>query len=224
MVRIVLIRPGSTDYDAQGRIQGQLDIPLTEGGRREVADATACLKELGITALYSSLCQAAQETAELIGAALKLKPKTVDRLQNLDHGLWQGMLIEEVKRKQPKVYKQWQEHPENVCPPEGEMLAVVAQRAEIVLSKLLRKHRFGTIGVIAPEPLASVIRCRLQGSRFGDLWKAVKGCGRIDIFETLGDAALGTAVVASSAGPAAPVVATQNQAPVEKLPIAAKAK
>ena len=41
----------------------------------------------------------------------------------MNHGLWQGMIIDEVKRKQPKVYKQWQEHPENVCPPEGEMLA-----------------------------------------------------------------------------------------------------
>lgn len=29
MVQIVLIRPGSTDYDEQGRIQGTLDIPST---------------------------------------------------------------------------------------------------------------------------------------------------------------------------------------------------
>ncbi len=67
----------------------------------------------------------------LIGAALKLKPKTLERLQNLDHGLWQGMLIEEVKRKQPKVYKQWQEQPENVCPPEGEMLAAAAEARKL---------------------------------------------------------------------------------------------
>jgi probable phosphoglycerate mutase len=222
MVRIVLIRPGSTDYDTQGRIQGQLDIPLADQGKREVAEATACLKEHNLTALYSSLCRAAQETAELIGAGLKLKPKTLERLQNLDHGLWQGMLIDEVKHKQPKVYKQWQEHPENVCPPEGEMLAAVAQRTEIVLAKLLRKHRFGTIGIVAPEPLASVIRCRLQGSRFGDLWKAVKGCGRIDVFETLGGSAFGPMATV----PPAPAVATtaQNEAPVEKLPIAVKAK
>ena len=33
------------------------------------------------------------------------------------------MLIDDVKRKQPKVYRQWQEQPEIICPPEGEMLS-----------------------------------------------------------------------------------------------------
>ena len=185
MAQIILIRPGSTDYDVQGRIQGRLDIPLSEQGRQEAADAIACLRERELTALYTGVCRAARETAELIGAALKLKPKPIDRLQNLDHGLWQGMLIEEVKRKQPKVYRQWQESPEIVCPPEGEMLAAVVERTEAVLNKLLRKHRFGAIGLVVPEPLASVIRCQLLGGEFGDLWKAVNGCGRIEAFDVV---------------------------------------
>jgi broad specificity phosphatase PhoE len=183
MVQIVLIRPGSTDYDIQGRIQGNLDIPLNDDGRKQALSAIECLKGRSLTALYSCACQAAQETAELIGAALKLKPKIFERLENLDHGLWQGMLIDDVKRKQPKVYKQWQDHPENVCPPEGEMLAVVAERADAMLDKLLRKHRFGTIALVAPEPLASVVRCRILGGEVGDLWKAANGCSRLEVFE-----------------------------------------
>ena len=183
MVQIVLIRPGSTDYDAQGRIQGNLDIPLNDAGREQAVSAIECLKERSLTALYSCACQAAQETAELIGASLKLKAKVLERLPNLDHGLWQGMLIEEVKRKQPKVYKQWQEHPENVCPPEGEMLSEVTERVDTILDKLLRKHRFGTVGLVAPEPLASVIRCRILGGEMGDLWKATNGCSRYEVFE-----------------------------------------
>jgi phosphoserine phosphatase len=183
MVQIALIRPGSTDYDLQGRIQGNLDIPLNEKGREQAASAVECLKGRSLTALYSSAGQAAEETADLIGAALKLKPKTIERLENMDHGLWQGMLIEDVKRKQPKVYKQWQDHPENVCPPEGEMLAEVTERVDAILDKLLRKHRFGTIGLVAAEPLASVIRCRILGGEVGDLWKATHGCGRVEVFE-----------------------------------------
>jgi broad specificity phosphatase PhoE len=183
MVQIALIRPGSTDYDVQGRIQGNLDIPLNEQGREQAASAVECLKGRSLTALYSAASQAAEETADLIGTALKLKPKTLERLENMDHGLWQGMLIEDVKRKQPKVYKQWQDHPENVCPPEGEMLAEVTERVDAILEKLLRKHRFGTIGLVAAEPLASVIRCRILGGEVGDLWKATSGCGRVEIFE-----------------------------------------
>ncbi len=183
MVQFVLIRPGSTDYDVQGRIQGNLDIPLNDQGREQTAKAVECLNGRTLVALYSAAGQAAEETAGLIGAAVKLRPKTLERLENLNHGLWQGMIIDEVKRKQPKVYKQWQEHPENVCPPEGEMLSDVIQRVDTALEKLLRKHRFGAIGLVAPEPLASVIRCRILGGQLGDLWKATKGCGRVEVFE-----------------------------------------
>ena len=97
MVQIALVRPGSTDYDIQGRIQGNLDIPLNEMGRKQAASAVECLRGRSLTAIYSSAGQAAEETAELIGAALKLKPKTLERLENMDHGLWQGMLIDDVK-------------------------------------------------------------------------------------------------------------------------------
>lgn len=160
-----------------------MDIPLNQQGLEQIAGAIECLRGSSLVALYSSMCRAAQETAELLGRELGLKPKALERLQNLDHGLWQGMQIDEVKRKQPTVYRQWQEHPEIICPPNGEMLSAVEERTAFALEKLLRKHRFGTIGLVAPEPLASVIRSRLQGTEVRDLWKAVNGCGRVEILE-----------------------------------------
>jgi len=181
MVQLILIRPGCTDYDQQSRIQGTLDIPLSEAGRKEATEAVACLRSFQISALYCAPCSSAEQSAALIAEALKLKAKTIDRLQNVNLGLWQGMLIDEVRRKQPKVYKQWQEHPESVQPPEGEMLANALQRAEETLEKLARKHRSGTIGLIAPEPIASIIRHRLEGGERGDLWRASNGCSRIDV-------------------------------------------
>ncbi len=183
MVQIALIRPGSTDYDSQGRIQGTLPIPLNDAGRRDAASIADCLKNKSLTVLYSSACPSAQETAQIIGTAIGLRPKTLDRLQNLNHGLWQGLLIDDVKRKQPTVYRQWQEQPEIVCPPEGEMLGAVVSRANYVMEKLLRKHRFGVVGIVAPEPLASVVRRWILGDEFGDLWKASNGCNRVALFE-----------------------------------------
>src|SRR3990172_7488346 len=109
MVQILLIRPGTTEYDQQGRVQGTLDIPLCEDGRQEVAAMVAKLRDQPISAIYTSPCQSAAQTAEALGTALDMKIKTLDKLQNLNHGLWQGMLVEEVKTKQPKVYRQWQE-------------------------------------------------------------------------------------------------------------------
>ena len=176
MSKIVLIRPGSTDFDRQGRIQGTLDVPLSDEGRQEMIEAVEPLRQQGITILYASPCEAAEQSGQVIADALGVKLKVIDKLQNVDHGLWQGMLIDDVKTKQPKVYRQWQEQPENICPPEGEMLSTARERVEQVISKLARKHKDDVVGLIVPEPLASVVCSITRDESLGDLWKAT-ACG-----------------------------------------------
>jgi probable phosphoglycerate mutase len=123
-------------------------VPLSEDGRSEVLAGAAELAEKNptIAALYAGPCRSAQETAEMLAARLKLKPKTIDALQNLNQGLWQGLLFDDVKSKQPKVYRQWQEKPETVCPPEGETLQ--SSRALKALAKLVKAQGRGTIAVV----------------------------------------------------------------------------
>lgn len=176
MLRILLIRAGATEYDQQGRIQGTLDIPLSEDGRSQVE---ALVNELGVQSLdavYATPCQSAIQTAETIGGPRDLKPKTLDMLKNLDHGLWQGMLVDDVKKKQPKVYRQWLEQPETVCPPRGETIRDVEQRVHSVVAKLIKKHKSeGTIALVVPEPLTSVVRHVLRHEDLGDLWNQADG-------------------------------------------------
>ncbi len=172
MLRIVLIRPGSTDYDREGRIQGTLDIPLNEQGAAEVTQTVEQLRTEGLEVLYAAECEPAWQTAQTIAESLQIKLKKVDQLHNLNHGLWQGMLVEDVRRKQPKVYRQWQEQPGTVCPPEGEMLSEAEKRVKASLLKLLKRHKEGVIGLVVPEPLASLVRCFLKHEEVGDLWKA----------------------------------------------------
>lgn len=181
MFQLIIVRPGCTDYDQQARIQGALDIPLSAAGRKDAVAAAEKLRQYTPTAVYFSPCSSAEETAGVLGEALGLKPKAQDRLCNLNQGLWQGMLVEEVRHKQPKVYKQWQEHPETVHPPDGEPLAEAIQRVDDVLEKLTRKHRSGTVVIVTPEPLASIIRHRVEGTELGDLWRATNGCDRLNV-------------------------------------------
>jgi probable phosphoglycerate mutase len=184
MTQILLIRPGMTEYDQQGRVQGTLDIPLCEDGRQEVAATVAELRNQPISAVYASPSQSAVQTAEALAAAFDLKVKTLDKLQNLDQGLWQGMLVDEVKSKQPKVYRQWQEQPEVVCPPQGETLGEARQRVQAALAKLLKKHKSdGLLAMVIPEPLASVFRNVLGHEGWGDLWRCASCNGRWQLLE-----------------------------------------
>lgn len=175
MVKVILIHPGSTEYDQQHRIQGRLGIPLSDEGRAEVRQSVVSLASAGMEVIYTSPGVAATETAEIIGEALDLKVKVLDKLQNLSLGLWEGMLVDDVRTKQPKVYRQWQEQPDNICPPEGEMLDTARQRVEKALDKLSRKHKAETIGLVVPEPLGSLVRAYFSNSDdpLGDLWKPI---------------------------------------------------
>lgn len=176
MLQIVLIRPGSTAFDSEGRIQGTLDVPLSEAGTEQVEAICGELADAGIEIIYSSPCQSSLETAEGIAKALGVKYKEVEKLRNLDHGLWQGMRLDEVKRKQPRVFKQWQEHPETVCPPEGEMVDQARQRVEAVLAKLVKKHKQGVVGIVLPEPLASLAQAQLSHQALPELVKPAAPC------------------------------------------------
>lgn len=172
MLRIVLVRPGATDFDEQGRIKGSLDIPLCGTGECQVAAMVAKIRELPLDYVYSSPCKSAQQTAVALAKDHRLKVRILEKLQNLDHGLWHGKLIDEVRQTQPRVYRQWQEHPETVCPPGGEPLDAARERVRSTLVKLLRKHERGVLALVAPDPLATLIRSFLDDSDLGDLWKA----------------------------------------------------
>lgn len=178
MLKLILIHPGSTDYDKDDRIQGCLDVPLNAHGDDEVRELIGQLGDQQIEVIYSPASEPAEQTARTVAEALGVKVRKLERLQNLDQGLWQGMRIADVRQKQPKVYRQWQEQPEHVCPPEGEMLYEAEQRVRQAMSKLLKRHKEGVVGLVLPEPLWSLAYRFITRSELGDLWAANRrhGC------------------------------------------------
>ena len=136
---IAVVRPGSTDFDVQNRIQGNLDLPLNDSGRGQLALSIEQLAAWPLEAVCSAAIDPAKSTAEAIGEALELPVRIHDELQNIDHGLWQGLSLEEIRRKSPKVLKQWQESPETVRPPAGETIQEALARTLAVLKKLMKR-------------------------------------------------------------------------------------
>lgn len=162
MTQVVLIRPGATIYDDQHRIQGVLDIPLSPRGLAEIDELSERMAGMKLSALYCAPCESAQRTAEALGRVLGLRPRRLEDLRNLDIGLWQGLMIDEIRRRSPKVYRQWLDSPATVVPPQGEAFDKAEDRVRSVLNPLVRRHREETIGVIAPSPLACMIEAMLR--------------------------------------------------------------
>ena len=171
MTRFLLVRPGTTDFDEQGRMKGTLDIPLSACGQEQVNQLAQELASETVDIVFYAPGECAKQTAIALATSRKLQPKVVNDLRNIDHGLWHGKLIEEVRQSQPKVYRQWQEHPESACPPQGESVASAVQRVAKVIDRLSWKLRGKTIALVTLEPLYSLVRSAVEGTPVGDLWK-----------------------------------------------------
>jgi broad specificity phosphatase PhoE len=157
MTHVVLIRPGATGYDEQNRIQGVLDLPLSERGKTEVASLVDRLATRDFAGLYCGPSESTTRTAEAIARATSLRAKRLDDLRNLDQGLWQGLPVEEIKRRYTRVFRQWLDDPRTVCPPQGEPVEDALERIRTALKPILRRHRDETIGLVVAEPIAQLV-------------------------------------------------------------------
>ncbi|RLS33863.1 MAG: histidine phosphatase family protein [Planctomycetota bacterium] len=173
---LVVVRAGTTDFDLQGRIRGNLDIPLSPGGAVAALTAAHELSAAPPLALYTSTAACAMETATIVAAALRLPPRRVPNLPNIDQGLWQGMLVEEIRRRQPRLAWHWEADPWKVAPPDGELVGEACDRVSGAIEKLLVRHPIGRVALVVPQPLDRIVRWVVAGEPVGDLW-AVDGYG-----------------------------------------------
>jgi len=198
MCNVVVVRPGSTLFDEQERIKGSLDMPLSASGIEQVHRIASEIAKLPISTVYCGPCESAQSTAKEIAEHTRSKWKVCDCFRNLDHGLWQGKLIDELRRQQPRLFKQLQENPRSFCPPGGETVAEAEARVEKLIVKLCKKHSNETIAVVIPEPLASLIAAKLKETDLGDLWKSECDNGSWEMIDSDTHDIIGTQLVSAN--------------------------
>jgi probable phosphoglycerate mutase len=183
MSTVVLIRPGCTDFDEQKRIQGSLNLPLSPRGETQLEQVIAALQNVPVEAVLTGRCDPCRSTGDALADSLGVPHKEKEDLCNLDQGLWQGMSVDEIRRKFPRAYKQWEDAPETVCPPEGETIPEAVDRVSAVLRKPLKKYE--TFAVVASEPLASLISCTLRGATPDGLSESLFCCCEDHLVEVI---------------------------------------
>jgi probable phosphoglycerate mutase len=100
---VLLARHGETDDNVPPlRFQGWRDTPLNETGRRQARQLARRVAGLGIVALFTSDLSRARETAEIVGAELKLEPLLDARLREANRGRWEGRLFDDVAEAEPE--------------------------------------------------------------------------------------------------------------------------
>jgi probable phosphoglycerate mutase len=105
---LIVLRHGQTAWNAEGRIQGQLDVELTELGIEQAAQAAQRLAGLNPDAIVSSDLRRAADTAAALAAVTGLPVRYDPRLRERDFGLWQGLTGAEAAARYPDEYARWQ--------------------------------------------------------------------------------------------------------------------
>jgi glucosyl-3-phosphoglycerate phosphatase len=133
--RLVLWRHGETDYNASGRMQGQLDSALTEIGWNQARFAVPALARFAPDLVVASDLRRATDTATVFTQATGVALKIDKRLRETNLGIWQGKTSEEVDEQWPGGRQIWQTDP-TWSPPGGESRVEVAARAFEVVADL----------------------------------------------------------------------------------------
>ena len=171
-MRILLARHGETPWNAEGRYQGQIDIPLSPVGEGQANALGQRLKDVRIDRAVASPLSRAQLTARLaLGDARADMLQTDADLQEIAHGEWEGLLASEIQQKDPARLLAWREEPENVLMPGGESLRQVLDRSWRGLARATEGlGEDDTLLLVAHDAVNRVLLCRILGLPIGKLW------------------------------------------------------
>lgn len=172
IMRILLARHGETPWNAEGRYQGQVDIPLSPVGERQARALGERLGEVPIARAVASPLSRAHRTAQLaLGESRESLLTTDASLQEIAHGEWEGLLATEIEARDPARLRAWREAPETVLMPGGESLRQVLDRAWVGLARAAEGLGEGdNLLVVAHDAVNRVILCRVLGIPLSRVW------------------------------------------------------
>jgi len=172
-VRILLARHGETAWNAEGRYQGQSDIPLSPLGEAQARALGERLRDLPVARAVASPLSRARRTAELALGEARAGVLQVDPgLMEIAHGTWEGLLASEIDQRDGERLRAWRETPSEVLMPQGESLQHVLDRAWPALQRAC--DGLGdddTLLLVAHDAVNRVLLCRVLGLPLARLWR-----------------------------------------------------
>lgn len=162
--RICLVRHGETEWNADRRIQGWIDIDLNPIGRAQSAAAGSWLRNAGIVALYSSDLKRAWATAQAIGAALGLSPVAARELRERGYGIFEGLTYDEARVRFPDDYAAFARRDADYGFDGGESLKQMFARVTGKLDAIAAAHPRDNVAVVVHGGVLDIVNHFVRGN------------------------------------------------------------
>ena len=170
-----LARHGQTDWNLQGRWQGQSPDapPLNEAGRAQALAILDQAQDLDFSAIYSSDLPRAQQTAELVAGPLSLPLTLEPSLREMDLGVWEGMLYEDIRSRFPGEYALRSHDPMYTRAPCGESPMDVAERVIPVMDEIAARHPGESVLIVSHGISLAILACHARGIPLDNVYEHV---------------------------------------------------
>lgn len=172
VTRVIIVRHGQSDYNAQGIIQGRCDESvLTEKGQADARLVGQTLGQIKLDAVYCSPLQRAKRTAEIVCTQLSNSPtlQPSNLLMEIDLPQWEKLSKKEVAEKYAEDYRRWKQQPaqfkmfKNTAAGTKEHYPVLSlyDQARDFWQKIIPKHWGETIAIVAHN---GINRCLIMSA------------------------------------------------------------
>lgn len=162
MPTIIVIRHGETDWNVEGRYQGQADPPLNQRGFEQAHELADELTNSHLELIYTSPLKRAYQTARIIAEHLHIPINTDSRLSEIHQGEWQTRLRAEIEGQFPDLFQRWETEPWEVSPPNGEHLTDVQARVYAAIEDIVDRYPDQRIGLVTHRIPIALIKIRYQ--------------------------------------------------------------
>ena len=148
VTRVVAVRHGETSWNAELRMQGQLDTVLSARGRWQAQRAAEALTGSGIDAIIASDLARAFDTAQAIGRQLGLDVGVDPGLRERCFGIFEGYSYDEIGARWPVEAERWRRHDPDFGPDEGETLRAFDARSIAAATRIAAAHSGRSIAIV----------------------------------------------------------------------------
>jgi 2,3-bisphosphoglycerate-dependent phosphoglycerate mutase len=135
-----MVRHGETAWNAEGRVQGQLDIPLNDVGRAQARATAEALAGHDFTAIYCSDLNRVRQTAEPSAKRLALPVTYMAELRERHYGMFETLTYVEVREKFPEQYARFRDKDPDFDFEGGETLRIFNERSLKAVTGLIERH------------------------------------------------------------------------------------
>ncbi len=147
--RIIAIRHGETAWNAEARLQGQLDIPLNAVGRRQAATLAEALRDEGLVAVFASDLGRAWDTAGALAGPLGLPLAAERDLRERSFGVLEGLTRQQIDRDSPALARRWHSREPDFAPAGAESLRLFQARCLAAVERLAAAHAGQAIALVS---------------------------------------------------------------------------